>query len=151
MVLVWIIAAVMVVVVAFGAWVRLAPLDAARFHTDPVSAEAPGDAGWLVRPEGGDAAWPRFDRDAAALLAAFDTVARGTPRTTAIAGSLAEGQITYVTRSRIWGFPDYTTVRAVPVNGGATLAILARARFGKSDMGVNRARVKAWYDALSGS
>jgi len=58
------------------------------------------------------------------------------------------GRITYVTRSRLWGFPDYTTVQVIPGAAGATLALHARARFGQSDVGVNRARVERWRDAL---
>ena len=52
--------------------------------------------------------------------------------------------ITYVTRSRVFGFPDYTTVR----QAGDTLEIHGRLRFGESDMGVNAARVDGWLERL---
>ncbi len=56
--------------------------------------------------------------------------------------------ITYVQRSRVFGFPDYLTVKAVVMDGGAGLIIWSRARYGRSDFGVNRARVEAWLAAL---
>ena len=61
-----------------------------------------------------------------------------------LAGSVEQGMITYVTRSIVVGFPDYTTV----LQNGDQLVIYARLRFGRSDFGVNHARIKRWIDAL---
>ena len=36
-----------------------------------------------------------------------------------IAGSVDEGWITYVQRTMLLGFPDYISVKAIPVEGGA--------------------------------
>ena len=55
-----------------------------------------------------------------------------------------DGQVTYVTRSKWMGFPDYTTVR----NSEEVLELWARSRFGQSDLGVNRARVEDWLQRL---
>ncbi len=77
-------------------------------------------------------------------LAALDAIIRAEPRTHVLAGSVGEGMVTYVTRSKMFGFPDYTTVQ----QRGDTLAIHARLRYGKSDMGVNKARVERWLNAL---
>jgi len=77
-------------------------------------------------------------------LVRLDAVALATPRTARLFGSVAEGMVTYVTRSVVMGFPDYTTVR----QDGDTLTIYARSRFGRSDLGVNRKRVQGWIDAL---
>ena len=126
---------------AFGVWVRLAPSDPARWHTDP----AQGTAG-----ENAHVARVVLPGPPEAALAAFDAVAMAEPRTTRLAGSPAEGRITYVTRSRLWRFPDYTTVAAEAGDGGAALVIHARARFGRSDLGVNAARVGRWLAALPG-
>ena len=136
------------VLVLFGAWVRLAPVDAARWHIDPIAAGSPGAAGWLVRNQGGDSVAPVYAATPAQVLTAFDAIALSTPRTRVVAGSVGDGRITYETRSRLWGFPDYTTVAAQPVSDGAGLAVLGRARFGQSDVGVNRARIEAWQIAL---
>lgn len=136
------------VVAGFAAYVRFSPVDMAVLQVDPVTAGPVGDGRFILRPDAGDMAAPVYADTPAALLARLDAVARATPRTKVVAGSLAEGRITYVTRSAFWGFPDYTTVVALPVSGGATLAIYARLRFGRSDLGVNKARVLAWLDAL---
>jgi len=135
-------------VLAFGAWVRLAPSDPGQWHTDPAAA-SPGEGRFVVKPEGGDTEGPLLQMPAEAALAALDAIARDTPRTNVLAGSPAEGRITYVTRSALWGFPDYTTVSAVETDAGTRLLIHARLRFGGSDMGVNAARVERWLEALS--
>lgn len=127
-------------------YVRLAPSDPARWHVDPVGAAAPGDGGVKIAPP--DA--PVFAATPEAVMDALDAVAMATPRVTRLAGSVAEGHVTYVARSRFWGFPDYVTVKVLPEpeTGGATLAILSRLRFGGSDLGVNRARAEAWLGAV---
>ncbi|WP_370163371.1 DUF1499 domain-containing protein [Limimaricola soesokkakensis] len=133
-------------------WIRIAPADVARWHVDPMEVErvpqAPRRGGWLVRTGPANAAPTVFDTDPATLLSAFDEIARATPRTRVLFESPAEGRVTYVTRSAVAGFPDYTSVKAVPEAGGAALMIWARQRFGVADMGVNRERVEAWMAAL---
>ena len=71
------------------------------------------------------------------------------PRTRVLIGDLKEGRITYVTRSRLWGFPDLTTVQADLGTETAPLLIYARLVFGKSDMSVNSARVERWLSHLN--
>lgn len=136
--------AVLVVVAGFATWVRLAPHDAARWHPDVMTAPDPGQGGILLRPGVPPGAFSVPGTEGQALLAALDAVARATPRTEVLAGSVAAGRITYVSRSRVWGFPDYTTVQIVA--DGRALAILGRLRFGRSDLGVNRARVEGWLE-----
>lgn len=138
---------ILLAVCGFALWVRHAPVDPARWHGDPGDAPAGRAGGFALRP-GGDAEPPVIAGSAQALLARLDAIARATPRTRLIAGSLQEGRLTYETRSRFWAFPDYTTVAAMPVEGGAMPLIDARLRFGKSDMGVNRARVADWLAQL---
>ncbi|WP_417250730.1 DUF1499 domain-containing protein [Celeribacter sp.] len=127
------------VFLALQAAIRLAPTDTARWHVDPVVAGDPGQAGTLQRVE--------VDLSPDEVLAKLANVAEATARTTRIAGSVEDGRITYRTRSFLWGFPDYTTIAATPTATGSTLTILARLRFGKSDVGVNGRRVAAWLDA----
>lgn len=141
----WLLGALVVLMLGFGAYVRLAPSDPARWNVDPRSVTPPDFPGYvLMRPKGGNATSPVFDMTPPDLLAAFDRVARATPRVTVLAGSVAEGQITYIARSALWGFPDYISVRTVPTEGGAQLAVFSRLRFGSGDMGVNRARLDDW-------
>ncbi|MBD3677652.1 MAG: DUF1499 domain-containing protein [Rhodobacteraceae bacterium] len=144
----------LVVVALLGllAYIRLAPSDPVRWHVNPLSADSPGEAGILLRPEGGDDVAPTWQMTSEDLLAAFDQVARAAPRTRKLAGSVEEGQITYVTRTKWMGFPDYVSVRAVPAGEGkATLAVFSRLRFGGSDLGVNRARLMGWLARIEGA
>ncbi|MGB3764761.1 MAG: DUF1499 domain-containing protein, partial [Ornithinimicrobium sp.] len=67
------------------------------------------------------------------------------PRVRVLAGSAADGFVTYVQRSALMGYPDYVSVRFVGVDAEhSTLAIFSRARYGSSDMGVNEKRVRRW-------
>lgn len=124
------------------AWIRLAPSDPARWHVDPWAAPDPGEAGVLLRE---DAVRPLPPE---ALLTAFERVAAAAPRSRRLAGSPAEKRVTWVVRSRLMGFPDYVTAAAVPAPGGARLAVLSRLRFGRGDLGVNRARLELWLRRL---
>lgn len=123
-------------VLALGAYVRLAPSDPARWHVLPDGVEEGTGAGYALR---------RIEATPE-TLAALDEIARATPRTTILAGSVEDGIVTYVTRSALMGFPDYTTVS---LSDGA-LTLYARLRFGQSDLGVNAARLEAWLRALEG-
>ncbi|KAF0674921.1 DUF1499 domain-containing protein [Profundibacterium mesophilum] len=129
--------------------IRLAGSEASRWHVDPALAASGREGGWTLRPEGGDAVGPRARAAPEALLRMLDEIALEEPRTRRLAGSPGEGRITYVTRSLLFGFPDYTTVAAVPhPDGGHTVLLDGRLRFGKSDLGVNRARAKRWMERL---
>ncbi|MEP3332951.1 DUF1499 domain-containing protein [Sedimentitalea sp.] len=131
MVIVWLV--LTLVVVAMG-YIRLAPSDPVEWHQMPDQPQVEDFANGVIRvvetgPNG---------------LAELDAIATATPHTERRFGSVEDGMVTYVTRSLVFGFPDYTTVRQT----GDTLEIYGRARFGKSDLGVNRARVEGWIDAL---
>ncbi len=135
-------------VVALGVYVRLAPSNSAQWHKT-FNPQPPGQR----QSVGGfqivlNAPAPE------ATLSQLDRLIMATPRTTRLAGSPEEGMTTYITRSRVFGFPDYTTVWAGPddtVEGGhgPLLKIEGRLRFGRSDMGVNRARIEGWLTQLS--
>lgn len=124
----------MAVVVGFLGYVRLAPSSVARWHVAPnftANKDFPGGAVRLVEtgPDG---------------LARLDILAHATNRTRILAGSVDEGMITYITRSAVIGFPDYTTVQ----QDADQLKIYARLRFGRSDFGVNHARISRWLNVL---
>ncbi|WP_424833446.1 DUF1499 domain-containing protein [Ruegeria sp.] len=123
-------------VVLLGAYIRLAPSDPGLWHVTPIGEANQDLAGGVIRvvetgPKG---------------LARLDAVARETPRTSVLAGSVQEGMVTYLTRSRVFGFPDYTTVQ----QDGNMLRIYARLRFGRRDFGVNKARVDGWLTSIEG-
>jgi hypothetical protein len=126
--------------VGMAAYVRLAPDVVARWH-QPLEEMATA-AGIVSEPGGARAIVPMADGRAG--LARFAAVAEASPRVRLLAGSVEEGRMTWVVRSVVWGFPDYVTAEAAP--GG--LRVWSRLRFGRSDLGVNRARLEDWLARL---
>ena len=116
-----------------GGYIRLAPSDPARWHAVPRGAD-PDLANGVVR----------IVETGPGGLAGLDAIAHETPRTKVLAGSVEEGMVTYVTRTRVFGFPDYTTVQ----QEGDLLGIYARSRFDRKDFGVNRERIDGWLALL---
>jgi len=126
-----------IAVIAFAIWVRVAPSHPQRWN---VALDEPQDrvlAHGVVRiVPGGEKYFGELDK-----------IIRDTERTSHLAGTLEEGMVTYVTRSKLWGFPDYATVWV----SGQDLVIHSRLRFGGGDTGVNRARVDNWLSKLPAS
>ena len=134
-----------VLVLAFGVFLRVAPSDPVRWHVDPVTVAPPSFPGAVLMRPGADRPGPVFAVPPDVLLATFDRVARDTPRVSLLAGSVAEGHVTYVARSALFGFPDYISVRALDADGGGSrLAVFSRLRFGYDDLGVNARRLDDW-------
>lgn len=132
--------------VAGGAgYIRFAPSDPARWHMAPRLKALDGAQPGAVLVVSGGAAVNLAVPDPAAALARLDAIALATPRTQRLAGSVSEDRITWITRSRFWGFPDYTTAEVTPDG----LLIYARQRFGSQDWGVNAARLQDWLAQLS--
>ena len=131
----WGIICLVGLIAAFALYVRLAPSDPARWHKAPPDLPVGDSAGLnsYVAVRGGD-------RE---ILERLIQIAEANPRTERLAGSADEGMITLISRSRLWGFPDYTTIRLE----GQTLTVYGRAGFGQGDLGVNRARVEGWLAA----
>lgn len=135
--------------VALAVYVRLAPVNAEVWHKTVLPQGAEGDF-----TTAGSYTVLRDLPDPDIVLKLLDDIIMDTPRTTRVAGSLEEGKITYITRSRVFGFPDYTTIAVYPQDPAAegrqaTLAVYGRLRFGKADMGVNRARILGWMEKLN--
>jgi uncharacterized protein (DUF1499 family) len=145
-----VVAILLALAVAGMLYIRSVGHDPALWHVDPTQAERTGKPNdVLVAPEGGDIPSPVYAETPEALMRAFDAVATAQPRVSVVAGDPAEAFVTYVQRSRLVGYPDYISVKAVPAEGGAALAIWSRSRFGYSDMGVNRARIEDWLAQLA--
>ncbi len=125
---------IVLVIVAGLAWIRLAPSDPAVWNVDPMVTSDQDLAHGVRRRIPGDT--ETFERLHGIILE--------TPRTEVLAGGPSEPRATYITRSKWFGFPDYTTVQ----QGEGSLEIYARQRFGQSDMGVNRKRVEGWLSRL---
>lgn len=124
--MIWIV--VLLGILAGLAYIRLAPSDVSRWHTPIGEAEDINGTGWAARviPAGQQ------------TLSDVHQAMLSQPRTELLAGAVGEGRLTYITRSKIFGFPDYTTIE----REGDKIKLYGRLRFGSSDMGVNAARLE---------
>jgi len=127
MMLVWISLAAIAVVLGV---IRLAPVDPLDWNAQPELNEDKEFRGGVFRvirtgPDG---------------LHHFNQIATKAPRTKLLTGSVEDGMATYVTRTKVIGFPDYTTAK----QDGDLLKVYARLRFGRSDLGSNKARMDEW-------
>jgi uncharacterized protein (DUF1499 family) len=128
------------------AYIRLAPSDAAQWHVEPAAVTALSKPNhWLVA-DGGDAPPVTLPLSADEVAAKVARIAMATPRTDLLAGQGTH--TTWITRSAIMGYPDYTSVMITPTATGSSVTLYARSRFGQSDFGVNRARVESWLKQL---
>ena len=126
-------------------YIRLAPSDPMVWHLDmgqpdfqpPETAHV-----FCLRPE--DRHGP-ITGDPTELLARLDAVALASPRTERLAGSATAGRITWISRSAVFGFPDFTTAQVL---AGPSLCVMGRQRFGSQDWGVNAKRIGGWMQAL---
>ena len=72
------------------------------------------------------------------------------PRVSLINSDPAHHQYFYVQRSLIFHFPDYITVKFIPLSAKQTsVAIFSQSKYGYSDLNVNKKRVISWLQALS--
>ena len=120
----------------------MAPSKAADWHETGLPPLAMGQ----FPADGGYVEQRAVASDGAAEMAALDAIIRATPRTMGLVGTLESGKMTYVTRSKVVGFPDYTTVSLVTdaQTGATALQVFGRLRFGKRDFAVNRTRIEGW-------
>lgn len=79
------------------------------------------------------------------LYAAIRSVALAQPRTHLHAVFDGQLQAHFVARSALLNYPDLIAVQVTPESG---LILWSRSVYGRSDFGVNRARLAAWLAAL---
>ena len=130
---------ILIVLVLTALWWRYWPDDRDRWHVDPADDEESRRS--EVRLIGLEA--PRFPEDADTVLSTVADIAVSEPRTSLLDGSIEEGMMTFVVRSK-FGFRDYVTVKAVAEVGKTKLAVLSRPRINGPDGGVNAARIDRW-------
>jgi len=129
------------------------------WHVDPTTSPNPSTPNWyrlvpadsaIDRDPKRDGHPPIYDDPAERVARLFDRAVHTDGRVEVLAGSAKEGFVTYVQRSYVLAFPDYVSVRFIDLpEGGSTLGIFSRSRFGKGDFGVNEKRVARWIDATS--
>lgn len=135
----------LMIVISALIYVRIAPHNVGAQHRVPPIGATPDEP---VIMEGSAVFAQAFAAPPTDVLTQLNAIALATPRTIVLAGGVEDGMITYVTRSRVFGFPDYTTVQVTAAPQGSLATIYGRLRFGKSDFGVNAARIKGWLKAL---
>ncbi len=141
------------IIAALGllAYIRLAPSDPTVWHVSPITeaevGQGPCLAAITTQINGARVACLSSDTPET-LLAKLDQIAMASPRTTRLVGTPQSGRITWITRTALMGYPDYTTAEVTPAPNGSRLDIYARQRFGGADFGVNAARLTAWLRAF---
>lgn len=139
---------------ATGLWDRLLP-PAPRQPIDFATLE-PGERPnrYLVCPAGLceratlHAASPVFPVPAAALAAAVRDVLARQPAL--VIESDAGDVLDVVQRTPLMRWPDRITLRIVPLGPTESgIAIFSRSTYGRSDLGANERRVRAWLDELA--
>lgn len=78
------------------------------------------------------------------VLTRLQAIALEAPRTTQISGDPNTTPMVFETRSLIWAFPDINTIWTADGN----LHVYAHLVYGKSDLGMNRARILGWLQRL---
>jgi uncharacterized protein (DUF1499 family) len=119
------------------------PIDMAgltRPATPNTALAAP--AGFAPAP---DIATRRYAVPPDRLFAAIRGVALSQPRTVLHAAFDERRQAHFVARSALMNYPDLIAVQVTPES---ELILWSRSVYGRSDFGVNRARLAAWLDAL---
>ena len=141
-----------------GVWQSLGAATGVRQDAGPVDfaslerRNTPNDA--LVCPQDlcatrADVTPPVFTISADRLMAKVRAVVLAEARTEELPAP-APNRLRFVQRSRLMRFPDIVDVQIVPRSSGAsTLALYSRSVVGRSDFGVNRARLIRWLDLLA--
>lgn len=131
--------------VGLFSYIRLAPDDPGRWHVavEPIKGEAESRTPFVSKVPGGAVAFVPSRNPIETLARLFNVVGM-MPRVSILQGSIAEGRITFVARSRVLGFPDYITAETTKTG----LRLFSRQRFGSNDLGVNAARLTDWVARL---
>lgn len=142
-ILLYLVVALVVALIALSAYVRLAPIDLAEWHVDPDTVTPPTSPNFSLLA---GASAVGIHAPALAVAGRLQSIADA-EGAQVVAGSLGEGFVTYVDRSRIMGFADFISIRLVSEDDITRLHIFSRARYGYSDLGANTARVQRWLTA----
>ncbi|GGE44804.1 hypothetical protein GCM10011517_10500 [Actibacterium pelagium] len=144
--MVYLLVGLCVAVIGLMGWVRLAPHDVERFHTE---VRAENQTTFDVKKIGALAVTDAYPQSPQVVMQRFVDIALNSPRTKVLAGSVESGRITLVTRTLFWGFADYSTIESVHSPEGTRLKIFARMRWNGSDWGVNAKRLKGWLKTFT--
>ncbi|MBL4739748.1 MAG: DUF1499 domain-containing protein [Sneathiella sp.] len=95
---------------------------------------------------------PQFSISALELAQRWKKIIAHQPRISHVKVSKDGQQMDIVQRTEFIRYPDIITVRFISIDAAAsTLAIYSRSVYGKSDFGVNKTRIDAWFSELARS
>ncbi len=121
-------------------YVRSAAHDPDRWHVNPTDPVELNGANQFLGAQ-------VFDADPTDVAARLKRALGGT----LLAGDFGDGFVTVVVRTPLIGYPDYVSVRITEEGGGSRVTLYSRSRFGYSDLGANKTRVKRVFAVLAGS
>lgn len=118
--------------------VRTASHDPARWHVDPLTVSE-------IDPLNQYLASSAITGDVETISAMLPDLLGGD----VLDGSYESGFVTVVVRTALIGFPDYVSVRIAERDADSSdVTLFSRSRYGKSDLGANKARVEEILSAL---
>lgn len=92
---------------------------------------------------------PVYVVSATALRAGVRDILSAESRVELVGDEVDIFRLVFVQRSRIFRFPDTVTVQIFPLSDGTSaLAMYSRSNYGRSDLGVNKARVRRWIGLI---
>lgn len=142
-----------------GIAIRRAGNDEAQWHIDPLESTSTGHPNWyrlvpadapVDRDPKRDGDPPIYTQSADEVARAFGVFVQSESNVEVLAGAADDGFVTYIQRSTVFGFPDYISVSFIDLpEGGSTIAVFSRARYGQGDFNVNEKRVIRWIDGTT--
>ena len=103
----------------------------------------------LCLSQGVDIVPPTYSVDADTLKRHLLVALRAEPSLELVDETGDPAQLRFVQRSRLLRFPDTIRVQFVPLGDDrSTLALQSQSQVGRSDLGVNRARIRRWLSYL---
>lgn len=119
-----IFAVVIVIVVVALVWIMYSPSNSDDWHLDPADDDIHRAQVRLIGREA-----PRFPAEASEVLQNFAHFALSDHAVKLLDGSIEEGLMTFVARSRGLGLRDYITIKAAIDVDGTKLSIIGRAKY----------------------
>jgi uncharacterized protein (DUF1499 family) len=96
-----------------------------------------------------DAVSPSFRLPADRLYDLIRRTLPSQPRTIIVQEQPDRRRLVLVQRSLVFRFPDTITIQVFDLpDGNSTLAIYSASKYGRSDLGVNKARVTKWLELI---
>jgi hypothetical protein len=134
-------------------WQRFGPADLGDVDFATLQRrETPNDA-LACRPEfcaaNSDLEAPLFARPVPEMFSVVEAAVAGEHDLQKTAQDESQGTLRYVQRSRLMRYPDTINVKvAATPDGGSAVLIYSRSQIGRSDLGVNRARIERWIKLI---